>query len=137
MTPVLIVVTLGGVLVLLSGFVSVLYRLGGFQLTARERRSWTVTGAVLLAWVVLLAFIGPLPPPLALVLTAGSVLMFVWAWRTGRFRLDRMPADAREEVARRREWMRTHAGLLVALWIGFTVSMVVWVLAVVILTRPG
>ena len=137
MTPALMLVTLGGVVVLLSGFVLVLYRLGGFQPTARERRSWVVTGAVLLAWVALLAFVGPLPPPFALLLTAGAALLYVWAWRTGRFRLDRVPADAREEVARRREWMRTHVGLLVALGIGFTFSMMVWALAVVIFTRPG
>lgn len=59
MTPVLTLVTMGGILFLLAGFVWLLYRLGGFHPTARERRSWAVSGTVLLAWVVLLAFVGP------------------------------------------------------------------------------
>jgi hypothetical protein len=137
MTPVLILVTLGGVLLLLSAFVWLLYRLGGFHLTTRERRTWVIIGAALLVWVVILAFVGPLPPSVSLLLSAGVIGFAVWAWRSGRFRLERVPPDSREEVARRREWMRTHPGLLIGLGSAFTVLMVVWALAVVLVTRSG
>ncbi len=130
-------VTLGGILLLLAGFVVLLYRLGGFHPTARERRSWLIAGAVLLAWVVLLAFVGPLPPSMSLLLSGGTLVLALWWWRNGRFRLDAVPADSREEVARRREWMRMHPGLLIGLGTAFTVLMVVWALTVVLVTRPG
>jgi hypothetical protein len=137
MTPFLILVSLGGILFLLSGFVWLLYRLGRFHPTMRERRTWVIMGAALLGWVVILAVVGPLPPFVSLALSAGAIGSAFWAWRRGRFRLESVPADSREEVARRREWMRTHRGLLIGLGIAFTVLMVVWALVVVLATRSG
>ena len=76
-------------------------------MTGRERRNWAILGAALLALIVVLAVLGPLPPSLLLVLNAGALGLAFWSWRTGRFRVDAVPAASREEAARRREWMRT------------------------------
>lgn len=137
MPPAVMLVTLGGILVLVSAFAWLLYRLGGFRTTAQERRSWAVIGALQVVWVAVLAFIGPVPAPVSLLLTAGVLIAFGWAWRTGKFAFDRVPTDAQEEVARRRGWMRSHRGLVVALGIGFTLSLLAWSLAVALLTRPA
>jgi len=137
MTPVVMLVTLGGILLLVAGFIWLLFRLGGFHLTGRERRNWAILGAALLALIVGLAVLGPLPPSVLLVLNAGALGLAFWSWRTGRFRVDAVPADSREEAARRREWMRTHSGLLIGLGTVLTVLVVVWALAVVLVTRPG
>jgi hypothetical protein len=137
MTPALMLVNLGGIVVLMGGFLWLLYRLGHFDLTAGERRTWIITGAIVLVSVVLVAFFGRSPSPLPLLLSAGALGIGIWSWRSGRFRLDAVPADSRAEYARRREWMRTHVGLLVGLSAAFTILMVVWSLAVVLVTRSG
>ena len=128
MTPGLLLVSLGGHVLIVAGYVWLLYRLGGFTPTVQERRSWTILPVLAVAWVLLLAFIGPLPLPLVLAADLGVLLYFVWAWRTGRFRLDRVPVDIREETSRRRVWMREHFGLMVALGIGTMFATIGWAL---------
>jgi hypothetical protein len=130
-------VTLGGVLLLTGGFVWLLFRLGGFHLTARERRTWAILGALLLAWIVFLAFVGPLPPLMSVLLSVGAFAFAIWSWRGGQFSLDKVPADSREEVARRREWMRAHRGLSIGLCLGFAVLVCVWAVAIALVTLPA
>jgi hypothetical protein len=72
---------------MLTAFMWLLFRLGGFTASRRERRSWLVMAAALVPWVVLLAFIGPLPMPLVIAMNVLVVVLFLWAWRTGKFRL--------------------------------------------------
>jgi hypothetical protein len=137
MPPIVAIISLGGILMLLSGFTWLMFRMGGFRLTPRERRNWLVTAAILLVWILFLALAGPLPPIAVLGLYVGTIGIGIWSWRTGRFRLDRVPVDARDEAARRRAWMRSHRGRLVAMTAAFTFLMLVWVLAVVLITRPA
>lgn len=137
MDPGLLLFFLGGYLLALAAFVWLLYRLGGFKATARERRMWSVIAVLLMGWVALLAFIGPLPPLLILVANVVAIGWFVWGWRTGRFKLDRVPADSRAEARQRRQWMRDHRGTLTALVTGFVFVTLVWSFIVFVLARVG
>ena len=137
MNPLVALVSLGGVLLLLSGFVWLVFRMGAFRPVARERRNWILTAGLVIAWVVVLAFAGPLPPFAVFGLYAATIIIGLWSWRTGRLRLDAVPDDARAEVARRRAWMRSHRGRLIGMTVAFTLLMLVWVLAVVLITRPA
>lgn len=134
--PLYLLMALGGALLIVVGAGALLFRLGGFTPTDRERRAWFLAGAVLVPVIVLLAFVGPLPTPLVLALNAGLLVYWVWAWRTGRLRVDRAPSDMRDEVARRRAWMLSHRGTLVLLWIGATIATVLWVVVIAALIAP-
>lgn len=106
---------LGGHLLLLVIGIGLMYRLGGFVLTQRERKGWAIGASLLIAWGVLLAFIGPLPPPIVVGMNLFAIGLLLWAWRTGRFSIEAVPADIRAEAQRRRQWMREHVRLLLAM----------------------
>jgi hypothetical protein len=137
MTPGLILIHLGGVLFLMIGFRALLFRLGDFKPTAQERRNWLIIVAGLVAWAVLLAFIGPLPPAVSVLLTGGGIVFLALEWRSRRSRLERVPVDAREEVARRQEWMRAHRRTVIGLSIALVVLIVFWSITVTLVTRPA
>jgi len=130
--PGVLLLSLGGHVLIVAGFVWLLYRLGGFTSTVQERRLWTILPVLAVAWVLLFAFLGPLPLPFVLAADIGVILYFVWAWRTGRFGLDRVPVDIRDETNRRRVWMREHIGLVVALGIATMIATVGWGLVAVL-----
>jgi hypothetical protein len=132
MPPTLLLLVLGGSALIVVGVIWLLYRLGGFTPTAHERRGWMVAVPVVLGIMVVMAFIGPLPLPLVLALNAGLIGYWIWAWRSGRLRVDRAPADMRDEVAMRRAWMRSHRGLLIAVLVGGWLVLIVWLMVVIL-----
>jgi len=129
------VLVLGGHLLILWAFVWLLYRIGGFVPSASERRKWAIMGVALVPWVLFLALVGPLPLGVVLAMHAAVVGLFIWQWRTGRFRVEGLPLDVQAEVRKRRHWMRTHRSRLVALFVIYMVANLVWALAFVALTR--
>lgn len=132
MTPGLLVLALGGHVAILAAFVWLLYRLGGFTPSARERWTWVVLAAMTVSWVVLLAFIGPLPVPVVLAMNLGVLTLWVWTWRSGRWRLEVVPTEQRVELSYRRQWMRDHVRLLAALFGGYLLVNMLWLVIVVV-----
>ncbi len=132
MPPQLLFLALAGALLIVAGFIGLLYRLGGFTVTAQERRGWMVALPVVVLIGLLMAFVGPLPMPIILALNAALIVYWLWAWRSGRLRIDRVPVDMRDETAKRRAWMKTHRGLLVALLVGGWLATIVWIMVVII-----
>lgn len=53
---------------------------------------------VMVAWIVTISFIGPLPMPVVLAMNIVAIGAIVWEWRTARFKLERIPTDSRDEV---------------------------------------
>lgn len=125
-----------GGFVITIGFVALLFRLGRFEATPREKRVWPALVAVVAVEGVILAVVQPLQNvPIGVPLAANGVLavVFVWMWRTGRLALERQPADLRPEMARRRRWFGEHRVLLVGLWAACTATIVAWALVVLLL----
>jgi len=133
MDPALVLLFMGGHLVILVGFVGLVYRLGRFVAAPKERWSWAILAALLVPWVLFLAFFGPLPLEVVLAMNVLVVGVWVWAWRTGRFSVERVPGEVREEVRHRREWMRTHRKLLVGLFIAYMLINLLWAFAMLLI----
>lgn len=137
MNPGVILLVLGGHVVMLAGLLWLVFRLGGFTPSARERRSWAISAGLLVAWVLLLALIGPLPLPVVIAMDVLVLAWWVWAWRTGRLSIERAPTDLQAEVKRRRQWGRQHWRLLIGLAAAYSVATLAWVFAVALFLLPS
>lgn len=133
MSPALILLAMGGIAVITIGFSALTYRLGRFNVAPRERRSWAMFAALAVPWVLFLAFYGPLPIWVVLAMNLGAVAIWVWWWRTGRFSIERVPADVRDEAQRRRDWMRSHRGSLGALVAAYLLLSLLWAFVIVVI----
>jgi hypothetical protein len=88
----------------------------------------------------LLAIIGPLRLPIVwIALNVVSVALFIWAWRSGKFAIERVPEGMRPEVEHRRRWMREHRQLLAGLFCAYMVLSLAWffVVLVIVLSQRG
>jgi hypothetical protein len=132
-SPALILLAMGGVAVMTIGFFALMFRLGRFNVAPREWRSWAMLAALLVPWVLFLAFYGPLPIWIVLAMNLVVVAIWAWWWRTGRFSIERVPADVREEVQHRRDWMRSHRRLLGTLFAAYMLLSLVWAFAIVVI----
>jgi len=132
-SPALILLAMGGLAVITIGFSALMYRLGRFNVVPRERRSWAILAALVVPWVLFLAFYGPLPIWIVLAMNLVVVAIWAWWWRSGRLAIERVPAEVRDEVQHRRDWMRSHGKLLGALFVAYMLVSLVWALAIVII----
>jgi Cytochrome oxidase maturation protein cbb3-type len=124
---------------LVAAFVLLVYRLGRFKASNVEKRTSLILVVVVVVWSVFLVFVRPpgqVMLPISLAFQAVFWGAFVWAWRTGRFGIERVPEARREEVMRRRQWMRAHVPLLISLVIVLLVLTAAWPLAVVLIFMP-
>jgi hypothetical protein len=130
-----VLLVLGGCLITGAAFAWLLYKLGRFEPAPRERRSWLFLVAITLIWSVILVMAQPrtLPLPFVLAANAGAIALLVWSWRTGRFAVERLPADVQAEVIRRRRWFRDHRRLFLGLVGAFVAVNLVWTFAALLL----
>lgn len=124
---------LGGIFVLTAAAYWTLFRLGGFTVTAREKRVYPLFAALAVAWIGVLAIAGPLPLPIVIGMNVATWALFIWAWRSGKFAIERVPDEMRPEVEHRRRWMREHRLLMVALFAAYMVLSLAWGLVIVVI----